>query len=85
MTKLLQEFKEMKKLPLFEIEIEAEGFDSEFFIYHIEADEKGIYAGGCSNSGFHPYGISVAWDECFSLDEHLEALYELCYEKSLEN
>ena len=79
MENLIKEFNAMKNLPMFEIEI-----DGEFHVYYISATEKGLEAGGCSNIGFMPYGIIVEWEEDYSLDYHLEGLYELCYEKSLE-
>jgi hypothetical protein len=75
MKTLIAEFNDMKALPMFEIEI-----DGDYSIYHIRATDEGLEAGGCSNIGFKPYGILCPWDECFSLDEHLQGLYELCYE-----
>ena len=69
---LLQEFKSMRAMPIMEIEGE---------VYHIEADEAGLYAGGVTNVGFHAYeGLFILWDDVFSLDEHLQALYELIRE-----
>ena len=79
MKALIEEFNNMKLDPIFEIEI-----DGEYYIYYIQATERGLEAGGCSNIGFMPYGIIVEWEEDYSLDYHLEGLYELCYEKSLE-
>ena len=79
MKNLIKEFKEMKNIPLFEIEI-----NQEYYTYYIQADEKGLSAGGCCNIGFMPYaGLFIDWDDCFSLDEHLQELYEVCYEDAM--
>ena len=80
MIELIKEFDNMKKMKLFEIEI-----DEEFYIYYISATQKGLEAGGCSNTGFMPYGLIVDFEEDSTLDIHLEALYELCYEDAFEN
>jgi len=76
MTKLLQEFKEMRALPLFELCYEDYGIksDDEYELYTIEADTEGL-----STTGLHEV-LRVDWDDTFSLDEHLQALYELCIE-----
>jgi len=73
--RLIEEFENMKNIPMFELQIEEE-----FYIYHIRATKRGLVAGGCSNIGFIPYGINIAWDVNCSLDYHLEGLYELCYD-----
>ena len=71
---LLQEFKSMRAMPIMEIEGE---------VYHIDANELGLYAGGITNVGFYAYeGLFIEWDGVFSLDEHLQALYELIMEDS---
>ena len=85
MIDLYIEFNNMDRMPLFEIE-----YNGEYYIYNIIATDEGLEAGGCGGAGFIPYGISVEWDDCFSvddcpsLDEHLEGLYELCYEDAVE-
>jgi len=53
-------------------EIEDNG---EFYIYNIVADDIGLSADGTD--------CSIEWDDTFSLDEHLQSLYELCYEDIL--
>jgi hypothetical protein len=73
--RLIEEFENMKNIPMFEIQIEEE-----FYVYHIQATENGLEAGGCSNTGFMPYGINIEWDVDFGLDQHLEGLYESCYD-----
>ena len=70
MRDLLQQFNEMNKIPLFEIEN-----NGEFYIYDIVADDIGLSAGSTD--------CSIEWDDTFSLDEHLQSLYELCYEDIL--
>ncbi len=67
---LIEEFNNMDKLPMFEIE-----YNEEYFIYNITATESGLETQG--ESGL----ITVDWDDTFSLDEHLQSLYELCYEE----
>ena len=70
---LIEEFKNMSNIPVFEIQMEEE-----FYIYYIQATERGLEAGGCSNTGFMPNGIITEWEENCSLDYHLEGLYESC-------
>ena len=88
---LLQEFENISQLRIFEINI-AEylsmdlGVEEEYYVFHLNADKKGIYAGGCTNCGFKPYkGLFVDWDECYSLDEHLSFLYDKCVEWAIED
>ena len=79
--KLLQEFNNMNKMPMFEIEI-----DGVYNVYYIQADDYGISAGLCFNTGFCGInGLNIAWCESSSLDSHLEYLYELCYEHALHS
>jgi hypothetical protein len=82
MNTLLQEFNAMSKIPIFEIMLD----DGDYLVFHIKADEKGIEAGGMTNSGFVSYSdqLKVEWDETMSLDSHLDALYEACCEYTLE-
>ncbi len=79
MTELINEFNSMDKQPIFEIEI-----DSEYYIYYIQATNKGLEAGGCSNTGFSSYGLSIEWEDDYSLDYHLQELYEECYNHANE-
>ena len=80
MQNLIEQFNNMKRIPLFEIEL-----DDEYHIFHIMADDAGLHAGGVTNSGFHPYhGLSVEWDDSFSLDEHLQELYDVCLTNIME-
>ena len=65
MEKLLQEFQNMHKMPIFEIQDETTG---EWDYWTIYANEAGLRLIGTD--------IFVQWDDCFSLDEHLESLYE---------
>lgn len=70
MKNLLREFNEMKNLPT--IEVNRADFlelkDDDYVVYNLYADEKGLYSYG---------GIFIEWDECFSLYEHLQYVYEL--------
>ena len=80
MEKLINEFNSMDSMPIFEINIE-----DAFYVYYVEATEKGLEAGGCSNTGFMAMGLEyIEWDNRFSLNEHLEELYEVCYFDAVE-
>ena len=70
MKTLINEFNNMNKMPLFEIE-----YGEEYFIYNIKATKKGLETKGETQT------IEIEWDECFSLDEHLQGLYSLCVEE----
>lgn len=61
MRKLLKEFKEMDRLPIFEIKN-----DGQWHVVDVIADEQGLYA----------HGVTVEWDEDFPLDIHLEWLFD---------
>lgn len=69
MTKLalLEAFNDIKLMRAFEIEHPNE--DGEYSIFDISANEEGVFCEGVS---------MIPWDECFSLDEHLESLYDGC-------
>lgn len=91
---LLKEFENMDRIPVFEINIaeHLEIDDDEYYIFHLKADEKGIYAGGVTNSGFHQRdNLFIEWDDYFNFYEHLSCIYDKCvrwaiedFEKSLE-
>lgn len=77
---LLEEFKNMNRMPIFEIEI-----DGEYHLYHIQATNKWLELGGVSNVGFMPYNLEkIEWEEGYSLDYHLEWLYEVAYNDAME-
>lgn len=79
MNELLKQFKDMKNLAIFEIEDNK----GEHHIFYINGTEKGLEAGGACNVGFlhiDKEALSVQWDDCFSLDEHLQELNEKCLE-----
>jgi hypothetical protein len=68
METLYNEFQNINKMKMFEIEVEGE-----HVLYNIEANEKGLSARlYCDDEAF------IEWDDCFTLDEHLQDLYELC-------
>ena len=76
MKALIEELYNMSTYPIFEIEN-----NGEYHTYYIQATEQGLEAGGCSNTGFCSMGLEIVeWDDCFGLDFHLEALYEICLE-----
>ena len=67
---LKEQFEQIDKMPIFEIET-TDGYE----IYNINATDYGLYTQGINGDG-----IGVEWDDVFSLDEHLQELYEKCYE-----
>jgi len=82
MKTLIDELYNSNKMRLFEIELG----NGEYYMYHIEAGNGGLYAGGMTNNGFIPYEqLFVAWDADFGLDWHIEYLYELCLEDAMKN
>ena len=85
---LIRQFEIMDKMKIFEIDIaEALGLsENEYYLFHLNADKKGISAGSITNAGFYQLdNLFVEWDEYYSLDEHLEFLYDKCYEWAIKN
>lgn len=78
MQHLLTEFEQMSKLPLVEINLKdfyEDYIEDEYEIFRIWADETGLH--------IYHLDIFVEWDDCFSLDEHIQALYEQLIETLL--
>jgi len=76
MKHLTQEFNDMDKIPMFEICLADYGTtgDDEYSLFN-------IYAGATTlNTIGHNGLISIKLDSDFSLDENLQALYDLCIE-----
>ena len=73
MKTLLEQFNEMNKMSIFEINLQDYGLsDNEDYTYtHIMANECGLR---CE-------GVDVEWDNNFSLNEHLQELFELWIEE----
>ena len=71
MIDLYIEFNNMDRMPLFEIE-----YNGEYYIYNIIATKDGLAV-------LHS-DVSVEWEQDYTLDYHLEGLYELCYEDAVE-
>ena len=65
METLLEQFNNMHKMPIIELQDETTG---EWDYWTIYADLHGIRAIGTD--------LFIKWDETFSLDEHLESLFE---------
>ena len=69
--KLMQEFENMNRMPIFEINLKDYYEDleeDEYEIFTLYINEKGI--------GVYHSDIFEEWDRCFSLDEHIQAIYE---------
>jgi len=71
---LLDQFRNMDKLALFEINWSDYGLNDEWEIFTIQANEAGLFTNG------YPM---VEWDNTFSLDEHLQELFEIILEDKL--
>ena len=67
---LLQEFREMEKSPYFEVMI-----DGQIELFEIKADGDGLFVLTDYDT------ILVGWDEIYSLDEHLELVYQQLIEE----
>lgn len=62
---------------LFEIQ---DPFDAdEYHIFHIAYNKNSVAVGGVTNCGFFPT-FWIDHDKDFSLDEHLETIYEILLE-----
>ena len=79
MKELIKEFNNMDNMKIFEIQVEEE-----YYVYYIQATDKGLEAGGCSNTGFMPSGLICEWEDGCSLDYHLEGLCEICNNDAME-
>ena len=73
-NKLLEQFDNMDKSPMFEINYLDYGITSkdEYVYTYISADEHGIWCDG---------DVYLAWDDTFSLDEHLQELFDMYIDK----
>lgn len=73
---LYEQFQAMDKIPLFEINLgDVLYAEDDWEIYEIYADEKGIWT----------VGAYIGWDDFFTLDQHLESLYELTIEDIIKS
>jgi len=74
-TELLTQFEAMKAMPMFEIRYDDYGIEcedgDEYTYTYISADEDGVW---CMD-------VYLSWDEYFSLDEHLQTLFEMYIER----
>ena len=76
-NELLEQFNNMKKMPIIEINwadyFELENDDWEMF--EIRADNDGLY---CND-------IKINWDDIYSLEEHLQLLFDKITENKVIN
>jgi hypothetical protein len=75
--KLFVEWENIDKIPMFEINLRdyIDTLEEDEYIYtYITGDIKGLYCDSCK----------VIWDDNFSLDEHLQELFEMWVNKALE-
>lgn len=85
MQELKEEFKNMKKLPLFEIEVINKEQETDYLVFDISIEDdtlKATHAALTKEDEDSPKIAfkSVDLDDCFSLDEHLQDLYSECTE-----
>ena len=62
---MIEQFNNMNKLPIIEYEYE----DGEFDTFYITVDNQGLHVIGTK--------LSIEWDYVFTLDEHLQEVYDL--------
>lgn len=82
MKELIKEFNEMPH-KIFEINLAGylELDEDEYYLFHLNATEEGIEAGSITNVGFYRIADLIEnWDEYYTLDEHLQNLYDKCIE-----
>lgn len=74
---LVEQFEEMKLMPIFEINLKDYGLseEDEYIYTELTATKRGLRCSG---------GVGMEWDEVFSLDEHLGTLFELWIESLKE-
>ena len=71
---LIQEFKDMKAMPL----IEVKGENGEYYVFDVLVNRNYIKA-SCNTHSMKD--VNVRWDTCYSLDEHLQSLLEDIHDK----
>lgn len=71
---LKEQFEAMDRMPIIEINMaDYIGGEDDYIIFDISADDTGLRTNN----------IFVEWDNIFSLDEHLQSLYNLIIEDVL--
>ena len=84
---LIKQFNETPH-KIFEINLSSylELDGDEYYLFHLNTTEEGIEAGSITNVGFYRIGDLIEnWDEDYSLDEHLQNLYDKCIEWMLKD
>jgi hypothetical protein len=91
MKTLQQQFEEITKIKIFEIEVIKKGTkETDYIIFDIDMLENKLIATHESltieqkNSNKIAF-VSVDLDECFSIDEHLEKLHNYCLNAILDS
>ena len=91
MKTLIEQFYEIQKIKIFEIEVKnVISGENEFLTFEIEIDEKNLY---CHSSPMTEEEeksdkikiISVELDNTFDIDAHLQELYENCMQEILNS
>lgn len=90
-TSLKQDFANITKLRMFEIEVlNKKTQDTDYIIFDIELNKNTLYAFHESLTTKQEKSKKIAFvkvvlDNCFSLDEHLQDLYSKCIEAICES
>jgi hypothetical protein len=71
---LINQFNNITLMRVFEIEV-----NDNYALYDIKCNDKCLYT-----VGYGTKALKVDWDDCFSLDEHLQDLYDKCYSEAIE-
>jgi len=84
-SELKTEFDNMRCMPMFELEIVNNEGGPDYLIVNLSCDDKGIYFSFDTDNKpvffdgeIEEVGASylLPWDDCFSLDEHLQTIDE---------
>ena len=77
---LREEFRNITRIPIFEMPaINIDTGEKGYIVWNIEEHRSGKGLMARASEDIDEDYILVKYDECFSLDEHLEELYEKCY------
>ena len=91
MTTLIEQFNEIQKIKIFEIEVKnlLTG-ENEFFTFEIKIDEKNLYCYSEPMTEEESKSnkikiISIELDDNFDIDAHLQDLYSNCIEEIINS
>ena len=91
MKTLIEQFNEIQKIKIFEIEVKnIISEENEFLTFEIYIDDKNLYCHSLPMTEAEEKSdkikiISIELDENFDIDEHLQELYSNCIEEILNS